>query len=254
MKNSKSERIPLGAHFKLSANQSPQKEEEKAYMSCVPYSSAVGSIMYAMICTRPDIAQAVSIVSRYMANLGKEYWQVVKWILRYLRGTVDVRLEFGRNEGELVGFVDSDFAGDGDKGRSPTRYLFSIGGCAISWKSTLQATVALSTTEAEYMALAEAIKEVIWLKGLFIELGQEQDDFVVHCGSQSAIHLSKDQMFRERTKHINVRYHFIREVIADGEIQVIKIGTANNSNDMMTKPLPPTKFEFCFDLVGLCKF
>ena len=118
----------------------------------------------------------------------------------------------------------------------------------------MQATVALSTIETEYMALAKAIKEVIWLKDLFIELGQEQDDFVVHCDSQSAIHLSKDQMFHERTKHIDVRYYFIREVIADGEIQVMKIATANNPTDMMTKPLPPTKFEFYFDLVGLCKF
>ena len=96
-----------------------------------------------------------------MANLGNEHWQVVKWILRHLRGTVDVHLEFGRNEGELVGFVDSDFAGNRDKRRSLTGYLFSIGGCAVSWKSTLQATVALSTTKVEYMALAEAIKEAI---------------------------------------------------------------------------------------------
>ena len=126
IEKSKSERIPLEVHFNFSTNQSPQTKEEKAYMSHVPYSNADGSIMYARICTRPDIAQVVSIVSRYMANPGKEYWQVVKWILRYLRGTVDVRLEFGRNEGELVGFVDSDFAGDGDKGRSPTRIVAMI--------------------------------------------------------------------------------------------------------------------------------
>ena len=131
---------------------------------------------------------------------------------------MDIRLEFGWNDRELVGFVDSNFVGDRDKRRSLTGYLFSIGGCAVSWKSTLQATVSLSTTEAKYMILAEAIKEVIWLKSLFTELGQEQDDIVVHCDSRSAIHLSKDQMFRERTKHIDVKYHFICEVIACGEI------------------------------------
>ena len=126
LENSKSERIPLGPHFKLSADQFPQIEEEKAYMSRVPYSSAVGSIVYAMICTRPDIAQAVSVVSKYMANLGKEHWQAVKWILRYLKGTFDVHLEFGRDKGELVGFVDSNFISDHDKRRTLTGYLFSI--------------------------------------------------------------------------------------------------------------------------------
>ena len=90
------------------------------------------------------------------------------------------------------------------------------------------------------------------MKSLFIELGQEQDNFVVHCDSQSAIHLSKDQMFHKRTKQIDVRYHFIHEVIACGEIKVIKIDIADNPTYMMTKSLSPTKFEFCFDIVGLC--
>ena len=147
---------------------------------------------------------------------------------------MDVRLEFARNKRELVSFVDSDFASNRDKRKSLTGYLFSIEGCAVNWKSTLQVIVALSTTEAEYMALAEAIKEAIWLKTLFTELDQEQDDIVVHCHSQSAIHLSNDQMFHERTNHIDVRYHFIHEVIACGEIQVMKIGTADNPTDMMT--------------------
>ena len=137
MENSKSERISLGTHFKLSVNQSSQTEEEKAYISHIPYSGAVGSIMYVMICIRPDIVQAVSVVSKYMANLGNEHWQVVKCILRYLRGIVDVRPKFGRNKEELVGFVDSDFAGDHDKRRSLRGYLFSIGDCVVSWKSTL---------------------------------------------------------------------------------------------------------------------
>ena len=198
MENSKSERISLGEHFKLFADHFPQTKEEQAYISHVPYSSAIGNIMYAMICTRPDITQSVSVVSRYMANPGKGHWQAVKWILRYLRGTVDVRLEFGRNKGELVGFVDSKFAGDRDKRRSLIGYLCSIGGFAVCWKSTLQATVALSTTKAEYMTLVEAI----WLKCLFTELGQGQDDIVVHYDNQSAIYLLKDQMFHERTKHI----------------------------------------------------
>ena len=110
-------------------------------MSHVPYASAVGSIMYAMVCTRPDISHAVSIVSRYMGNLGKMHWQAVKWILRYLRGTIDVGLVYDRRHNTsdgVVGYVDSDYAGDLDKRRSLTRYIFTLSGSAISWKATLQ--------------------------------------------------------------------------------------------------------------------
>ncbi|XP_070044579.1 secreted RxLR effector protein 161-like [Nicotiana tomentosiformis] len=120
------------AYMHLSAAQSPQSEEEKRYMVQVLYSSVVSSIMYAMVCTRPDISQAVSVVSRFMTCPGKAHWHAVKWILRYLRGTSNTYLEFGRNTNTLVSFVDSDYASDLDKRRSLTGYVFCIGGCAIS--------------------------------------------------------------------------------------------------------------------------
>ncbi|KAG8499930.1 hypothetical protein CXB51_006489 [Gossypium anomalum] len=167
MQSAKPVSTPLAAHFRLSSALSLQSDDEIEYMSHVPYSSAVGSLMYAMVCSRPDLLYAVSAVSRYMANLGKEHWKAVQWILRYLRGTTDVCLQFGRTRDGVIGYVDADFAGDLDRRRSLTSYVFTIGGCAISWKATLQTTVALSTTEAEYMAITEAYKEAIWLKGLF---------------------------------------------------------------------------------------
>ncbi|GJY54523.1 retrovirus-related pol polyprotein from transposon TNT 1-94 [Tanacetum coccineum] len=129
---------------------------------------------------------------KYLANPGKNHWETVKWILKYLKGTADVGLVYGRDQGKHVdvdGFVDADYAKDPNKGRSITGY------------------------EAEYMALTEAIKENIWLKGLLIELGVNLRSVVVNCDNQSAIHLSRNAMFHERTKHINVRYHFIREKI-----------------------------------------
>ena len=135
MQNAKPVSTPLASHFGLSALHSPQSEVEEAAMSRVPYSSAVGSIMYAMVCTRPDIAQAVSVVSRYMAHPGKVHWQAVKWILRYLRGFAELGLVFDRNSSNgtlVVGFVDSDFAGDLDKRRSLTDYLFTLSSSAIS--------------------------------------------------------------------------------------------------------------------------
>ncbi|KAG8472814.1 hypothetical protein CXB51_034622 [Gossypium anomalum] len=198
-KSAKPVSTPLAAHFRLSSAFSPQSDDEIEYMSHVPYSSAVGSLMYAMVCSRPDLSYAVSAVSRYMAN------------------------PFGRTEDGVIGYVGADFAGDLDRRRSLTGYVFTIGGCAISWKATLQITVALSTTEAEYMAITE-----------------------------SECHLSyKDQMFHERTKHIDVRYHFVRDIIARGDIVVSKISTHENPADMMTKSLPITKFEHCLDLVGV---
>ncbi|GKV28505.1 hypothetical protein SLEP1_g37549 [Rubroshorea leprosula] len=226
---------PLGAHFKLSSNLSPETEEEKKFMARVPYASAVGSLMYAM--------------------------EVVKWILWYLRGTTNVGLVYDRSanpSGNVVGFVDSDFVSDLDKRRSTTGYVFTLSGCAISWKATLQSTVTLSTTEAEYMAIIEAVKEALWLKGLVSDLGVEQNE-MVFCDSQSAIHLTKNTMYHERTKHIQVRYHFVREVISNGDVLVEKISTDENPADMMTKP--PNfvdKLEVSWQLLkwkfGCCNF
>ncbi|GJY97734.1 hypothetical protein Tco_0514644, partial [Tanacetum coccineum] len=147
---------PLAAHFKLSSALCPQSDADDKYMSKVPYSSVVGSLMYAMVCSRPDLSYALSVVSRYMADPGKKHWKAVQWIFRYLRGTSNVCLEFQKAKYGLVGYVDSDYARDLDKRRSLTGYVFTVGGCAVSWKVSLQATTALSTTEVEYMAISEA--------------------------------------------------------------------------------------------------
>jgi hypothetical protein len=242
---------PLAPHFRLSAALCPQSDKDVEYMSKVPYSSAVGSLMYAMVCSRPDLSHALSVVSRYMANPGKEHWKAVQWIFRYLCGTSNACLQFGKSKIGLLGYVDSDYAGDLDKRRSLTGYVFTIGGCAVSWKASLQATVALSTTEAEYMAISEACKEAIWLRGLYNELCGDKSCTTIFCDSQSAICLTKDQMFDERTKHIDVRYHFIREIIVQGDIKVCKISTHDNPADMMTKSVPNNKFELCSSLIGV---
>ena len=139
-------------------------------MSRVPYSSTVGSLMYAMIYTRPDIAYVVSMVSHYMANLGKEHSKEVEWVLRYLSGTRDYCLCFGISRDGVQSYVDSDYAGDMDGRRSLTGYEFTMGSCAISWKTVLQPTIALSTIEVEYMDIIEGFNEAIWPKGLLNSL------------------------------------------------------------------------------------
>nr|GEW31710.1 retrovirus-related Pol polyprotein from transposon TNT 1-94 [Tanacetum cinerariifolium] len=196
--NGKSVQMPFGGHFKLSLKDCPIRDCDVERMSKVPYANAVGSLMYLMVCTRPNIAYAVSIVSRYLANPGKNHWEAVKWILKYLWGTANVRLIYGTNRGnhkDVTGFVDSDYAKDPDKGRSITGYAFLVQGCVMSWKATLQHVVALSITEAEYMALTEAVKEAIWLKGLLEELCVELNRVTVNCDNQGTIHLSRNHVF-----------------------------------------------------------
>uniref|UniRef100_A0A2N9ID98 CCHC-type domain-containing protein n=1 Tax=Fagus sylvatica TaxID=28930 RepID=A0A2N9ID98_FAGSY len=244
---------PLANHFRLSGSQCPKNEEEIENMSKVPYASAVGCLMYAMVCTRPDLAHAVSTVSRYMANPGREHWNAVKWIFRYLKGTAEHGILFSRQPGtnSVVGYVDADYAGEVDDRRSTTGYVFTLSGGPICWKSTLQSIVAMSTTEAEYMAVAEAAKEALWLKGLVKELGLNQGGVQMHCDSQSAIYLAKNQVYHARTKHIDVRFHKIRELIVTGDIVLEKVHTSENAADMLTKPVTIAKFKHCLDLVNV---
>jgi hypothetical protein len=163
MLDAKTVSTPLANHFRLSGSQCPKNEEEIENMSKVPYASAVGCLMYAMVCTRPDLAHAVSTVSRYMANPGREHWNAVKWIFRYLKGTAEHGILFSRQPrtNSVVGYVDVDYAGEVDDRRSTTGYVFTLSGGLICWKSTLQSIVPMSTTEAEYMAVTEAAKEAL---------------------------------------------------------------------------------------------
>ena len=189
-------------------------------MMKVPYASAVGSLLYGMVCTRPDIRYAVGVVSRFMSNPRKEHWNAVKWILR-----------FGSCKPQLDGFTDSDMLADVDTSRSTSGYVMTYAGGIVSWQSRLQKTVALLTTEAEYMAAVEANKEVLWMKEFIGELGIWQDEYHLYCDSQSVIHLAKNTAYHSRTKHIQRRYNWIQERVEDREFALTKIHTAENGND-----------------------
>jgi hypothetical protein len=132
MPDAKKVTTPIAPHFKLSSTQCPVTDEDIEYMSRVPYSSGVGSLMYAMVCSRLDLSYAINLVSRYMANPGKEHWKAIQWIFRYLCGTSKACLKFGRTGKGLVGYMDSDYAVDLDKRRSLTGYVFTVGDCAMS--------------------------------------------------------------------------------------------------------------------------
>lgn len=178
----------------------------------------------------------------------------MKWVLRYIKGTVDTRLCYkGKGEFRIKGYCDSDYSADLDHRRSISGMVFTAGGNPVSWRSSLQPVVALSTTEAEYIALSEAVKEGVWLKRFAEELGFPQESVEVYCDSQSAIALSKNAVFHERTKHVATKYHFIRDLISAGEVQVLKIATAYNPADIFTKVLPVFKFREALRLLRVSK-
>ncbi|GJZ46052.1 putative RNA-directed DNA polymerase [Tanacetum coccineum] len=242
---------PLTTNFKLTDKDCPSSKKNIEKMDRVPYASAVGSLMYAMVCTRPDLAHAVGVVSRFLSNPGKKHWEAVKWIFRYLRGTSKLGITFGNRKPMLVGFTDSDMAGNKDNMKSTSGYLMTFAGGAVSWQSRLQKCVALSTTEAEYVAATEACKELLWLKRFLQELGFKQQRYAVLCDNQSTIHLAKNSMFHKRTKHIDIRYHWIRDAIEDGMFELNKVHTDDNASDMLTKAVAREKLKICCSFAGM---
>ncbi|KAL5577233.1 hypothetical protein UlMin_018932 [Ulmus minor] len=220
-------------------------------MEKVPYSSAVGSVMFTMVSTRPDISHVISVLSRFMSNPGKEHWVGMKWLLRYLKGSLDVGLIYEKKGSSiwLEGYSDSNYKANRDKRISITSYFFNLNRYCISWKAQLQLVVALSTTEAEYIAATKAIKEALWWKGLLEELKVLKEQVVVYSDSQSALHLCKNPVFHERTKHVDFWYHFIREKVMEGSIHVDKVATEESPADLGTKVLTLSKFKHCLELL-----
>ena len=208
------------------------------------YMALVGSLLYAAIITRPDIAYAVQALGRHLQSSGQEHWVAGKRVLRYLKGTRDLGITYGGSKSQdqdlcHVGYSDADWAGDPDTSRSTTAYIFMSAGGAVSWMSRLQPTVALSSTEAEYMALCEAVKESIHMRQLYKSLGYNQNiRSIIYEDNQGCIALSKNHIHHKRTKHINIKYHFVREKVESKEVILEYIPTQYQLADLLTKPLP----------------
>jgi hypothetical protein len=172
-----------------------------------------------------------------------------------LKGTIEYGIILVRQKSYLsvIGYVDVDYAGDLDDRRFTTGYVFTILGGPICWRSMIQSMVAMSTTEAEYMAVAEDANEALWLTGLVRKLGIQQVGVPLYYDSQSAIYLAKNQVYHTRTTHIDVRFHKIRELVATGELLLEKIHTSDNAVDMLTKPVTADKFKHFLDLTNVSK-
>ena len=223
-------------------------------MKDIPYASAVGSLMYAMLCTRPDICFAVGMISKYQSNPGPEHWTDVKHILKYLRRTRDYMLVYGGSDLVPVGYTDSDFMSDVDSRKSTSGYVFTLGGGAVSWRSIKQQCIADSTTEAEYVAASEAAKEAVWFKNILLELGvipAANSPVTLYCDNSGAVAQSKEPRNHKGGKHIERKYHLIREIGKRGDVLVTKIASAENLADPFTKALPAKAFEYHVDRMGV---
>jgi hypothetical protein len=217
------------------------------------YAELVGALLYLATCTRPDISYAVGVLSRFMGAPTKEHWTAALTVVRYISGTLGMGLQFGGAPSlSIVGFADADYAGDLDSRRSTTGFVFMLNGAAVSWRSKCQPTVATSTSEAEYMAAAAAIKEALWLKQLVPELGVNAASAVpIGVDNQGAIKLLNGSA-AVRSKHIDVMHHFARERVARGEVALQYVPTVSMIADFLTKPLSREKFEQFRKDAGVC--
>lgn len=191
-----------------------QLTENEETLTNVPYQEAVGSLLYLVQGSRPDLAFAVSNVSRYNAVHGTAHWTAVKRIIRYLRGTAEYRIKYLFMNDALNGFVDADWGADVDQRRSCTGWIFRMAGAAVSWGCKKQRTVALSTAEAEYMAMTSAAQEATWL-AQFLQQFEIFGPVVLYCDNKGAMDIAKEDAFRQNTKHIAIRVHYIRDQVSN---------------------------------------
>ena len=227
---------------------SPQTQllplDDSSSQTTQPYRSLIGSLMYMMTSTRPDLTVSVSMLGQFMANPGSKHWEAGKKVVRYLKGTSGLALCFDCTGDMITAFSDSDWAKDPSDRKSYSGYAVFVGKCLIAWKCKKQTSVALSTAEAEYMALALVVTEVIWLRNLLSDIGFPQNKpTTVFCDNNSAIHMANNDVIGPKTKHISIRHHFLRDMISDDSIVLEYVPTADNLADFMTKPLTGQKFH-----------
>ncbi|CAL0318252.1 unnamed protein product [Lupinus luteus] len=229
------------------------KDSEGKKVDNILFKQIVGSLMY-LTATRPDIMHYVSLISRYMESSTERHLLAAKRILRYIQGTKQLGLFFKKGEkSELIGFTDSDFAGDQHDRRSTSGHVFMLGTCVVSWLSKKQPIATLSTTEAEFVAASNCACQAIWLRKILEELHFKKDDAtIIYCDNTSAIKLSKNPVLHGRSKHIDVKYYFLRDLNNDGTIVLKYCRSEDQLADIFIKPLKAPSFQNLRNLLGVC--
>lgn len=249
MTDAKPVRTPMCLNTNLVRNENPTDEDRN-----LPYRELVGALMYVALGTRPDISFAVSHLSQFNNCFDRTHWVAAKRLLRYLKYTMDYGIVFEADKKGVMGFVDADWANCVIDRRSYTGYVFTLSGGAISWDSKKQRTVALSSTEAEYMAMSEATKELLHLRSLVKELNLKDLESITLCNdNNSALKLAENPTFHARSKHIDVRHHFVRDVLKNMKMKITHVSTDEMPADVLTKRLPAPKYETLLPSIGVMK-
>ena len=240
--------VPMSKGDKLHKGQCPKNNLERKSMENVSYAALVGSLMYAQVCTRPDISFAVNMLSRYQSNAGQEHWIAGKKVLRYLMSTKDHMLVFRKLEDqelEVECYTDASYKQDFDDLKSTSGYIFMLAGGAISWKTNKQELTATSTFQAEYVAIFEATAHALWLRNFIARMrvvDSIERPMVLYCDNAAAVFFSKNNKRTSGSRNIDVKYFSVRESVRDNEVAVIKIGTREQLADPLTKALPVSAF------------
>ncbi|KAL6328763.1 hypothetical protein AAG906_003780 [Vitis piasezkii] len=219
------------------------------------YRSLIGSLLY-LIASRPDILFTVSVLSRFMHSPSEKHFSAAKRVLRYIKGIVALGVQFSKSakgDLKLLGYSNNDWGGFVDDSRSTSGYLFFIGSSFFTWSLKKQETITQSTTEVEYIVVASVVNQALWLRKILKDLGQEQVEATnIMCDNISAVSISKNLVFHGRTKHIKIKYHFIREVQQSNEVLLVHCSSKNQLADIFTKPLPMERFEALKQKIGVC--
>jgi hypothetical protein len=216
------------------------------------FQMVIGSLLYLMLGTRPDIAYSVCLLARFSANPSQEHLDKACYIVRYLAGTANYALVYdgGSNKG-LLAYTDSDYASDPIKWRSVSGFFFKLANASISWQSRAQNTIAHSATEAEYMALSDCSRQAVWLQNVMTELGLTVRPTPICADNQGAIFIGSNPVQERRTKHIDVRYHYVCDCLEDKKVDLMWVPTDENPADMLTKNLGHVKFLKFRSMLGL---
>lgn len=252
---------PLPPNVKLHESPVPLPDEEQQFMEGKPYRAVVGSILWGQVCTRANLAFAGSLLARYQLNPGRPHWECVEWVAGYILNILHYSITYSSPNGlspapgtrlKPHAYVDSDHAGCQDMYRSTSGYVFFMAGAPVSWSLKRQATVALSTTESEYIGLSRAAQQAVWLASFLSEVDLAQEGPITMLRDNfGSVCLTENPKRHALVKHIAMRHHYVREKVSSGEVQVKRVRSGENIADIFTKALNGTAHSKFVSLLGL---
>ena len=246
LENSKHTNTPMSTTLKLTRDENGVKVDPTLYRSMI------GSLLY-LTASRPDICYSVGVCARYQGNPMESHVTAVKRIIRYVNSTVDFGIWFSKDtNANLVCYSDADWAGNADDRKSTSGGCFYLGNNLVSWHSKKQNSISLSTAEAEYIAAGSCCTQLLWMKQMMIDYGFDLKTLTIFCDNTSAINISKNPVQHSRTKHIDIRHHFIRELVENDVVILEHVETSKQIADIFTKALDAVRFSSLRKSLGVC--